>query len=433
MNINNKLILGAGITGLSAGVSTRGEIYEATGIPGGICRSYYVTPSGKKTYFRENNDSYRFEIGGGHWIFGADNEVLDFIKSFVSVKSYERNSAVYFPDMNIYVPFPIQNYLFYLPKDIRLKALKEIKSNLNKQNFKAATTMKEWLKESFGRTLSEVFFFPFHELYTAGLYTEIAPQDKFKTPLDLNLIIKGAESKTPAVGYNAIFIYPKEGLDRLLDKMAKRCKINYNKKVAKIDLNKKEVLFKDGSGVKYESLISTLSLNKIIKMTNIKLEEQPDPYTSVLVVNIGAKKGSACPDYHWLYIPKSKSGFYRIGFYSNVDNSFLPLFSQKHRDRVSIYVEKAYRRGKKPQDKEIKKICSNIVKELKDWKFIKEAEVVDPTWIEVAYTWQYPNSSWKDKAIDILKRNSIYSIGRYGKWKFQGIAESIKDGFLKFI
>jgi len=35
------IILGAGITGLSAGWATAGTIYEATDKPGGICRSYY--------------------------------------------------------------------------------------------------------------------------------------------------------------------------------------------------------------------------------------------------------------------------------------------------------------------------------------------------------------------------------------------------------
>ncbi|MEM5807223.1 MAG: FAD-dependent oxidoreductase [Candidatus Aenigmatarchaeota archaeon] len=409
MHVKN-YILGAGFTGLSAGFKTGIKIFEASDKPGGICASYSI-------------DGYKFEVGGGHWIFGADKEVLDFINSFVTTKSYERKSSVYFPDMDLYVPYPLQNHLFYLPDDIRNKALDEIIKSENKE----VNRMEEWLEINFGKTLCELFFFPFHELYTAGLYKKIAPQDRFKTPVDKNLILKGAKEKTPPVGYNVTFVYPQEGLDTLAKKIAEKCDIKYNKKVVKINLKNKEIFFEDGSSVRYEKIVSTIPLNQIIEMTGIELGEKP-PYTSVLVINIGAIKGEKCPDDHWVYIPRSKTGFHRVGFYSNVDEIFLPEKSRKEKDRVSIYVEMAFVGGTKITEEDIKRISNSTVEELRSWRYIKEVEVVDPTWIEVAYTWEWPNSNWKAKALEVLRANNIYSTGRYGKWKFQGIAESIKDG-----
>lgn len=403
-------IFGAGFTGLSAGFKTGIKIFEASDKPGGICASYSI-------------DGYKFEVGGGHWIFGADKEILDFINSFVSTKRYERKSSVYFPDMDLYVPYPLQNHLFYLPDDIRNKALDEIIKSENKE----VNTMEEWLEVNFGKTLCELFFFPFHELYTAGLYKKIAPQDRFKTPVDKNLILKGAKEKTPPVGYNVTFVYPQEGLDTLAKRIAEKCDIKYNKKVVKINLKNKEIFFEDGSSVRYEKIVSTIPLNQIIEMTGIELGEKP-PYTSVLVINIGAIKGEKCPDDHWVYIPRSKTGFHRVGFYSNVDEIFLPEKSRKEKDRVSIYVEMAFVGGTKITEEDIKRISNSTVEELRSWRYIKEVEVVDPTWIEVAYTWEWPNSNWKAKALEVLRANNIYSTGRYGKWKFQGIAESIKDG-----
>lgn len=424
MQGNELEILGAGISGLSAGVKNGWHIYEAGYISGGICTSYYIAPDGKKYYHREDEETYHFEIGGGHWIFGADKEILSFINSLSQTKNYERNSAVYFPDLKIYVPYPLQNHLFYLPEGIREKALKEIFEDGDNP----VSTLTDWLEANFGKTLCELFFFPFHNLYTAGLYKEIEPQDRFKTPVNKDLILKGATQKTPPVGYNAVFAYPKRGLDDLIRKMAGKCMINYGKKVLKIDTKKREVLFEDGSGIRYGQIISTLPLNKVIQMAGIELDGPPAPYTSVLVVNIGAKKGGECPDFHWLYIPYSRSGFHRVGFYSNVDSSFLPLSSRRNNDRVTIYVEKAYKGGEKPKDEEIRGLCNSIVKELREWGFIAELEVIDPTWIEVAYTWQYPGSDWCGKTMEVLKKNQIYQIGRYGKWRFQGIAESVKDG-----
>lgn len=42
-----------------------------------------------------------------------------------------------------------------------------------------------------------------------------------------------------------------------------------------------------------------------------------------------------------LYNPDAKSGFHRVGFYSNVDCSFQPKSARQANEGVSIYVERA--------------------------------------------------------------------------------------------
>ena len=82
MKINSTYIIGAGFTGLGAGLSSGFKIFEATDRPGGICASY------KKSGFR-------FEVGGGHWIFGGDKFIIDLINRFSKCKRYIRKSAVF--------------------------------------------------------------------------------------------------------------------------------------------------------------------------------------------------------------------------------------------------------------------------------------------------------------------------------------------------
>jgi protoporphyrinogen oxidase len=420
-------ILGGGITGLATGIASGLPVFEAAETPGGICSSYYVCPGSKERLPQapSNGEAYRFEIGGGHWIFGGDPTILRFMGELAPIKHYVRLSSVYFHEKNLYVPYPIQNFLQSLDAQTAAQALAEMASP-----FSASKTMEDWLKSSFGSTLCELFFYPFHELYTAGLYKKISPQDAYKSPVNLALAIRGALDKVPAVGYNATFIYPIEGLNIFAQRMAERCDLRYGKRVVKIDIQQKEVAFADGSSVSYKRLISTLPLNRMLEMTGLDIGVEPDPYTSVLVLNLGAVKGEFCPKDHWLYNPDAKSGFHRVGFYSNVDQSFLPKSAQEKSDRVSIYVERAYIGGMKPTETEIADYAQAVVKELQEWGYITEAEVVDPTWIDVAYTWAIPGSPWRQKSMTALEDIDIYPVGRYARWVFQGIADSIRDGFI---
>jgi hypothetical protein len=71
-----------------------------------------------------------------------------------------------------------------------------------------------------------------------------------------------------------------------------------------------------------------------------------------------------------------------------------------------------------------------LVRELQDWGYIAEVDVLDHTWVNTAYTWSWPGSTWRDKALAALEAQGIFQVGRYGRWVFQGIADSIRDGFI---
>jgi protoporphyrinogen oxidase len=263
--------------------------------------------------------------------------------------------------------------------------------------------------------LCEQFFFPFHELYTAGLYHRIAPQDAYKSP-------------TTGAGYNGEFLYPLSGLDALARAMASRCRIQYRSKVIAIDVGRKRVLLEEGREINYSKLISTLPLNRMLELTQIEVDAPTDPWTSALVLNIAARRGPACPDAHWVYLPVTESGFHRVGFYDNVEPSFLPRSRRAARELTSLYVERAFAGAARPTTQECDTYAADVVRELQRWEFIGDALVVDPTWIDVAYTWSWPDSAWKNQALAALAANSITQIGRYGRWMFQGIGASIREG-----
>ena len=360
---------------MAAGIKTGGVIYEATGQPGGICRDY-------------EKDGFKFSNGGPHWVFGKDAG-LDYIKTLVEVKEYERKAGVYY---NHTFPYPFQSNFpkFSEFDEAVLKAL-------NSGNFQG------WLEENFGYELCKMFFWPFNQKYTAGLMADIIPQDTYKTP------------KT-GTGWVSTFCDPVNGLSDLVNKMADKCTIIYNNPAISIDTHNKLVKFKYTTE-HYDRLISTIPLNKCLEMcgnTDFKL-----PYTSVLVINIGAERGHSTPDEHWLYIPFCKSGFHRVSFYTNVDPTKAP------QGKVGLSVEIAY----KPDEIYGWRMKAfDVMKELQKWNWIGHVDTFSCDIVPCAYTWQF-DREYRQNALNWLKERDITSTGRYGKWEFQGLTASIMDGF----
>jgi protoporphyrinogen oxidase len=445
------MILGAGVTGLGAAWASGMPVYEAGAVSGGICASYYQR-SGEDERLNAppaDGEAWRFEVGGGHWIFGGDPETLSLIRSLTPMRSYERRSAVFLSDEQRWVPYPIQNHLRCLDPETAQRALREISeaadsaqsqltrppggnsnsvSNDVRQSLLVGPTMGEWLRNHFGPTLYEKFFGPFHALYTAQLHNRIAPQDAYKSPINIEAVRRGAQSEVPPVGYNVSFLYPEQGLDALARALSTRSDIRYGKRVVAIDAVGRTVRFDDGAIVPYETLISTLPLSTVMALAGLKVASPPDPHTSVLVLNLGARKGPRCPSEHWVYIPQSRSGFHRVGIYSQVDQSFLPRSMRGKSEFEAFYIESAFLPENRLDAAGIDILCHNMIKELQEWEWIEEAKVISPTWIEVAYTWSLPGSTWKDEALRTLESYGIRQIGRYARWSFQGIADSLRDG-----
>jgi hypothetical protein len=92
------IVLGSGVTGLAAG---------------GVCSSYYMR-LGTAGILRKrppDGEAYHFAVGGGHWIFGGNPTVIQFLGYQVGLETYQWRSKVYLPGEDLYVPYPLQNHL----------------------------------------------------------------------------------------------------------------------------------------------------------------------------------------------------------------------------------------------------------------------------------------------------------------------------------
>lgn len=357
---------------MAAGIKTGAPIYEASDHAGGICTSYV-------------KDGFQFSHGGPHFLFGQ-GPGLNYIKTLVPVNQHERRAGVYF---NHTFPYPFQT-----------AAEQPISVNPG--------TLKEWLWQKFSRESCNLFFNPFNQKYTAGLYDEVIQADEFKSP------------PAGSQGFVATFGDPVGGLSAIVEKMAAKCTIHYNKQAVEIRPANRQVVFQDGSTETYEKLVSTIPLGQLLWMCGKQDIELP--YTSVLVLNIGAEPDVNTPKEHWLYVPFCKTNFHRLCFYSNVDASKAP------EGKVGLAVEMAFLPDFAYEDFDIDFIIDQVVRELQSWRMIGKVITVDPTYVRTAYTWLRAKED-RANALAWLKERDIISTGRYGKWAFQGMCDSIKDGF----
>lgn len=408
------VILGAGISGLAAAYATRGVAYEAEETVGGLCCSYRCRPSGVRVR-DDDAHGYRFEVGGGHWIFERSERLDAFLERFGRPRTYSRRAAVRLNRLGVTLPYPLQHHVGDLPPDLR----RHIDSDPPPVG--EPRSMRDWLEWQYGRTLCDTFFHPFHEAYTAGLYARLAPQDPHKSPQRRGV---GAARD---VGYNVSFRYPEVGLGRVVEGLAREARIALGHRATSVDLRERVVHFENGAAAPYETLISTIPLHRFLSLAGVLVDVPEDPWTSLLVINLGAARGPRCPRDHWVYLDSTTSGFHRIGFYSNVDESFLPP-SRRGGNYVSAYVERAFAAGQRCDGESRRRYVAAVIEELRDWQFIDDVEVVDESWVETAYTWSWIDSDWRRRALAALANHGVHAVGRFGRWHFQGIGASFEEG-----
>lgn len=410
------VILGAGMAGLGAATASGAPVYEASSHPGGLCHSVYRG---------DPSDPFRFEPAGGHWLFDPTGADLARLSPYATFRRYERRAAVFFANDGRTVPFPLQEHLYAVDPAVRARALAEM-DEARRAPPAAPATWRDWLLLHFGSTLGELFFLPFNERYTAGLFNTLAPQDTYKSPVNWERVLAGSRSAPPASGYNTTFHYPEGGLDALSSAIASRCTVKLGRRVVAIDTTGGQVHFADGGVVRATRVLSTLPLHAAVEMCGLSLVESPDPSTAVLVVNLGAVKGPRCPSSHWLYLPTANSGIHRIGFYSNVDADFLPV--RRRKELVSLYAELAFPTGTALDRDAIDSHVRAIVQELRDWGFIGDVLAVEASLTDPAYTWARPGSTWATSARGALVERCVHPFGRFGGWRFQGMAASFAEG-----
>jgi protoporphyrinogen oxidase len=141
--------------------------------------------------------------------------------------------------------------------------------------------------------------------------------------VDAQKVVENVLRETPSVGWgpNAVFKFPAQGgtgaIWKAVGSRLDGNKLQFNRKVARIDFEKKLVVFADGDTVKYSKLLSTLPLDISLDWLGRGDLARKLRYSSTHVIGLGIRGSHKLEKKCWLYYPEDNCPFYRCTVFSN--------------------------------------------------------------------------------------------------------------------
>lgn len=397
-------------------------LLERSSEPGGLSRSI-------------KQDGFVFDHTG-HLLHLRNPYTLRLIPELLkdNLAIHERRAWIY--SNGVYTRYPFQANTYGLPKNVIKQCIEGfVAAQLENTPVPSHATPEpfgHWVMRTFGAGFAKHFFFPYNEkLWTVPpdvLTAEwVAP---FVPRPSVEEIIMGAlTDQTKKFGYNATFYYPKEGgIQALAFAFARDLTgLRLQTEVTGIDLKKREVTLANGGAIAYSYLVSTLPLARFLKMAKplpMEMEQTASKlrWTSVYDINLGIDRANVS-DKHWVYYPEKKYRFYRVGFPMNFSTDMTP------HGKSSLYVEIAYTPGQPPDDQATMK---EVLRDLRRVGLLRKSDRILTTnilHIPVAYViFDQHRTAATNTLLSFLETQNIYSIGRFGAWKYSYMEEAILEG-----
>lgn len=420
------LIIGAGPTGLGAAhrLHEAGHsnwlLCEQTNHPGGLAAS--VT----------DDKGFTWDLGG-HVQFSHYKYFDDLMDSLLGPEGWlyhERESWVWLRER--FVPYPFQMNLHRLPRE----EMKECVTGLVKLYKQGGSTRRpgnfgEWIDATFGAGIARVFMRPYNfkvwayppeQLQYTWIGERVAVTDLERV---LNNIFDAKDDVS--WGPNNTFRFPaRGGTGSVWRECARRLpqdRIRYNTAATAVNTGKREVTLSDGSVEKYDLLLSTVPLQRLIGMTDVAdmvSTVQRLRYSSTHIFGIGlrgaptAEVGKKC----WMYFPEEDCPFYRVTVFSNYSPNNVPDINEYW----SLMAEVS-ESPEKPVLPTAEARLEEVIQGMLNTKLIARREDVVDTW-QIRLEHGYPTPSLERdevlfEVLPALEKLGIGSRGRFGAWRYE--------------
>jgi len=416
------VILGAGPTGLGAAYRLQElgyrnwAIYERHPYIGGLATSF------------QDSAGFTYDIGG-HVMFSHYKYFDDLVDKLLGDDYTEIMREAWVWMMDRFVPYPFQNNIRYLPKEVAFECVSGlIEAAKHPEKIKEATNFNDLIDAQFGPGMAKYFMKPYNFKVWAHPVSHMSRDwlgERVAIP-DVQRILKNVllEQDDVSWGPNNKFKYPLYGgTGGLYTPFMKYVgdHLHTNKTAVAIDHEAKQVFFDDGEVVDYDTLLSTMPLDLLVQRMkyapeHIRRATRGLHHSSGLIVGVGINR--PCPSEKcWLYFPETSSPFYRVTYLSNYSPFIVP--DENH---FLLLTETSYSEHK-PENKA--DIVDRVVQGLLNTRLLEPADLdrISSTYlIDVDYSYPVPTVD-RNAALGTIQpylmKHGIYSRGRFGAWEYE--------------
>ena len=420
------VVLGAGLTGLSTAYHLDGIptiVVEREAEAGGLCRTH-------------REDGFTFDCTG-HLLHLKAAPVRALVDRLLpgALASHERRAHIF--SKNVLTPYPFQANLHGLPAAVVRECIAGFVEALVERERHgepdvARLSFRAWAEATFGRGIAAHFMIPYNaKLWRTDLDDIECGWVSWSIPRPtLGEILDGALG-TPVrgLGYNPTFLYPRRGgISLLPEALAARCPdVRLGETVVGVDAAARRVRLAGGGSLTYETLVSTLPLDRLLAMTSGLPTDLPAAgrrlrAVRVLNISLGVDRPRVS-DAHWIYYPEPEYSFYRAGFPGNLSPSLVP------RGCSSLYVERSLLRDE-PFDPD--EVIDTAVDDLKRAGILRRGDrvvyrrvgVLDPAYV----IYDRFRAGHVARCLEALAGADIVSAGRFGAWEYSSMEGAIRAG-----
>ncbi|HLH32922.1 MAG TPA: FAD-dependent oxidoreductase [Terriglobia bacterium] len=420
--MNKKVvILGGGLAGVSAAyhlVEHDPVLFEKEAEIGGLCRSF-------------TQEGFTFDCTG-HLIHLKNPYTKELVAKILpdAFNPHERLAAIY--SKSVTTPYPFQANTYGLPPEVVKECVIGFVESMQVSPNGGPKNFHDWVNRTFGSGIAKHFMLPYNEkFWKQDLRTITSDWVSWSIPKpSLEEVVNGALGLTnKGMGYNPKFIYPKHGgIDCLPQALARPVKrIQMNESVAGIDPRKKCIRMTSGREETYDCLVSTLPLPVMFGM----LSDTPEPLVanakrlhaiSVLNINLGIDRPNIS-DQHWIYFPEDQYVFSRVGFPMNFSKAVAPEGTS------SMYIEITHQPSEKMN---VDEMFERSIRDLQKCGVLRSDDrVLTRHVLDIRYAYvvfDEHRQTHLQALVDYLESRDIFTAGRYGRWDYYSMEDSILSG-----
>jgi protoporphyrinogen oxidase len=432
MQTQPHLIIGAGLTGLSCAYHL-GQDYvlvEKENEPGGMVRT------------RNRHNGFLCD-GTGHWLHLRDAGIKALVNQILpeQLVEHERKAVVHM--RGVFTPYPFQANTFGLPPEVGMDCLLGLLQARYPGDFGLAApaapprNFRESVEQLFGEGICRHFMVPYNEKLLGVKLEEISATyaERFIPQPSLEAVVKGAFGfSREALGYNAKFVYPRDGGISSLPKALARAlprPPRYETTISSVSLGKRTATLNTGEQIRFNHLVNTMPLKNFVGLLSDAPAAIHDAAaklraTTVQYFDIGVRgQGAVASRYHWIYFPEPEFVFYRVGSYSAVHATAAPAGCR------SYYVEMsggdAIELLQQPEQ-----LRARVIADLKRAHILSPAdEIVFMELCDIPHAYVIFDSNYepcRNQILDFLAEHGVASGGRWGGWNYGGMEDALLEG-----